>query len=179
MQQTFWVFYQQFTLFHLGMVLTVLCCGGIVNCNTNKCSCAAKKCFETVTFLTHINVVKIRFWKYLRVMNDVSINIYYVYQLQIPSNNVVSDVVHFHVSVSLEFSVRIFKISCWAQHMICMDNLICCSTGCIQVYITVGLLTVLKHFHFVSFQNCKFVVLSTENLMCMEACHSYNNTHNN
>jgi hypothetical protein len=56
----------------------VVCC----TVDIDKSSCAAKKCFEAVAFLTYINLhninIKIRFWKYLKGMNDVSMNIYCV-----------------------------------------------------------------------------------------------------
>lgn len=56
----------------------------VVYCTVDidKSSCAAKICFEAVTFLTYINFhnknIKIRFCKYLKGMNDVSMNIYCV-----------------------------------------------------------------------------------------------------
>jgi len=60
--------------------------------------------------------------------------------------------------------------------MICKDDLMVVY-GCVLLLVNLQYLNIL--ILFTGFQNCKFVVLSTENLMCMEFCHRYNNTHNN
>jgi hypothetical protein len=60
--------------------------------------------------------------------------------------------------------------------MICKDDLMVVY-GCVLLLVNLQYLNIL--ISFTGFQNYKFVVLSTKNLMWMEFYHRYNNTHNN